>query len=101
GRSSPMMPQHAFTVDLEEWFHGIELPQADWPSESRLDVGLDRLLTLLEAHDTRATFFVLGVVAERFPKRVAELAAAGHEIGCHSYAHEFIYKQSPETFRAD
>jgi len=94
-------PAHAFTVDLEEWFHGIELPESSWPSESRLRVGLDRLLGLLDRHDTKATFFVLGAVAERFPALVAELAADGHEIGCHGHAHRFVYKQTPDEFRTD
>jgi polysaccharide deacetylase family protein (PEP-CTERM system associated) len=94
-------PLHAFTVDLEEWFHGIELTEDAWPSESRLRIGLDRLLALLDAHGTRATFFVLGAVAERFPALVAELAGAGHEIGCHGHAHRFVYNQSPEEFRTD
>ena len=98
---SDLSPVHAFTVDLEEWYHGIELPPEAWPSTSRLEVGLDRLIALLDRHDVRATFFVLGVVAERFPRRVAELASMGHEIGCHSYAHEFIYRQSPDDFRKD
>lgn len=93
--------RHAFTVDLEEWFHGIELASADWPRESRLDVGTDRLLALLDAHRVRATFFVLGVIAEQRPRLVAEIDAAGHEVGCHSYAHEFVYRQTPDEFRDD
>lgn len=93
--------QHAFTVDLEEWFHGIELAAADWPSASRLRVGLDPLLALLDDHGVTATFFVLGAVAERHPAVVAELAAAGHEVGCHGHLHQFVYRQTPEEFRAD
>ncbi len=92
---------HALTVDLEEWFHGVELRQADWPSESRLRVGLERLRTLLERQGVSATFFVLGAVAEREPALVAELERDGHEIGCHGYVHEFVYRQSPRCFRAD
>lgn len=94
-------PAHAFTVDLEEWFHGIELPEDSWPSESRLHVGLDRLLSLLERHRVSATFFVLGVVAERFPSLIADLAAGGHEVGCHGQNHRFVYKQSVGEFRDD
>lgn len=93
--------QHALTVDLEEWFHGIELPQESWPDSSRLEVGLDRLMSLLDEHDIRATFFVLGAVAERFPGRIAELAAQGHEVGSHGQGHEFVYKQTPGAFRED
>jgi len=93
--------KHAFTVDLEEWFHGIELPRENWPDAPRLEVGVNRLVALLDKHDTKATFFVLGVVAERYPSMVAQLAQAGHEIGCHSYQHEFVYQQTPDIFRAD
>lgn len=93
--------RHAFTVDLEEWFHGIELRREDWPRESRLDVGMERLLALLDAHGVRGTFFVLGVIAEQRPRMVAELDAAGHEVGCHGYAHEFVYRQTRSEFRDD
>jgi polysaccharide deacetylase family protein (PEP-CTERM system associated) len=94
-------PTHAFTVDLEEWFHGIELPEDEWPTESRLQVGLERLIALLDAANVRATFFVLGVVAERFPELVADLDRAGHEIACRSHRHRFIYQQSRDEFRDD
>jgi len=94
-------PRHAFTVDLEEWFHGIELPEHTWPMESRLHLGLDRLLSLLELHSVKATFFVLGVVAERFPEIVRELDLGGHEIACHGHSHQFVYHQSPGQFRED
>lgn len=97
-RSGPM---HAFTVDLEEWFHGIELAPDRWPSESRLRIGLDRLVDLLDRERVKATFFVLGAVAERHAGVVADLAAEGHEIACHGQSHEFVYKLTPEQFRDD
>ena len=77
------------------------MPEDEWPSESRLRVGLDRLTTLLDRHQVKATFFVLGAVAERLPKVVAELAAEGHEIACHGHAHGFVYNLTPDQFRAD
>jgi polysaccharide deacetylase family protein (PEP-CTERM system associated) len=92
---------HALTVDLEEWYHGIELPEQAWPSDSRLHVGLDRLLGLLDHHRVSATFFVLGVVADRFPRLIADLASSGHEIACHGHRHRLVYEQSPEEFRDD
>jgi polysaccharide deacetylase family protein (PEP-CTERM system associated) len=92
---------HAFTVDLEEWFHGIELAPASWPTTSRLRVGLDRLVTLLDNAGVRATFFVLGAVARSHPEVVRELAEAGHEIASHGDVHEFVYRQTPEVFRDD
>ncbi|MDQ4131312.1 MAG: polysaccharide deacetylase family protein [Actinomycetota bacterium] len=92
---------HALTVDLEEWYHGLELPRDRWPTTSRLRLGLDPLLALLQTHGIKGTFFVLGVVAERSPEVVTELANEGHEIACHGHAHEFVYKQSPREFRDD
>ncbi len=66
-----------------------------------MDHGLDPLLALLDANGVRATFFVLGDVAERRPEVVGALAEAGHEIGCHGHVHEFVYKQTPIEFRDD
>jgi len=93
--------RHAFTVDLEEWFHGIELTPDEWPDDRRLLVGLEPLLRLLDDADVRATFFVLGAVAAEQPVVVRELAAAGHEIASHGYAHQFVYRQTPAEFRDD
>jgi polysaccharide deacetylase family protein (PEP-CTERM system associated) len=98
---SSARPAHALTVDVEDWFHGIELEEADWPSASRLHVGLDRLVGLLERHQVNATFFVLGVIAERFPHVIEDLATRGHEVACHGYNHRFVYKQEPLEFRDD
>ncbi len=94
-------PTHALTVDLEEWFHGIELPQEKWPETSRLRFGLDALLKVLDDHRVKATFFVLGAVAERFPEIVKELVEEGHEIASHGYAHQFVYKQTRQEFADD
>lgn len=93
--------EHVFTVDLEEWFHGVDLAPSDWPTESRLDIGLTPLLRLLDSRGVRATFFVLGVVARRFPQLVTELFDAGHEIACHGHTHQLIYRQTPRQFRED
>lgn len=92
---------NAFTVDLEEWFHGIELLPSNWPTTSRLMVGLSRLLSLLDAERVRATFFVLGAVARSHPEVIRELYAAGHEISSHGDLHEFVYKLTPHEFRDD
>jgi polysaccharide deacetylase family protein (PEP-CTERM system associated) len=61
----------------------------------------DRLLTLLDDAGVRGTFFVLTWNAERHPEIVRHIAAAGHEIASHGYAHHLIYEQSPAEFRAD
>lgn len=92
---------NAFTVDLEEWFHGIELLPANWPTTSRLSVGLSRLIRLLDDAHVHATFFVLGAVARSHPEIVRELHDAGHEISSHGDLHEFVYKLTPAEFRSD
>ncbi len=94
------------TVDVEEWFHGHNyldhVPPGQWDSqESRVEKGTLRCLDLLDRHQVRATFFVLGWTAERHPDLIAEIARRGHEIGCHSHRHPEVFKLSPTEFRAD
>jgi polysaccharide deacetylase family protein (PEP-CTERM system associated) len=90
---------HTLTVDVEEWFHGMEL--LGFSAPSRLRIGLDPLLDLLERHAATATFFVLGPVAQTWPGLVAELEAAGHEVASHGWTHEFVYRRTRAAFRED
>ena len=97
---------NALSIDVEEYYHGMEFEAALSPAErqrlpSRVELGLNRVLDLLAAQDIRATFFVVGVVAEAHPRLVRRLVAAGHEVGCHSYRHELVSRQSRDEFRAD
>ncbi len=93
---------NAFTVDLEDWYQGLELPFGTWANhECRLRKGLDTLLELLEGHGTRATFFTLGWIGERYPGLVREIADAGHEMASHGYSHEKVYDLSPQLFRQE
>jgi polysaccharide deacetylase family protein (PEP-CTERM system associated) len=69
--------------------------------ESRIEKNTSRVLDALACHDTRATFFVLGWVGERFPHLVKQIASAGHEIASHGYGHELITAQTPSAFRND
>ncbi len=62
---------------------------------------MDRILELLDRHHVTATFFILGWVAEQHPSIVANIANAGHQIGCHSYAHQLVYDLTPGQFRED
>ncbi|HZP41298.1 MAG TPA: XrtA system polysaccharide deacetylase [Candidatus Binatia bacterium] len=98
--------RNALSIDVEEHFqaHAFEtaIARADWDrQESRVVANTRRLLAVLAETGTRATFFVLGWVADRHPGLVREIAAAGHEIGSHGYAHELVYRQTPEEFAAD
>jgi polysaccharide deacetylase family protein (PEP-CTERM system associated) len=100
------MVLNAFSVDVEDYFQvsGFEqeIRRDDWASfESRVVENTRRLLRLLSRHDVRATFFVLGWVAEHYPDLVAEIAAAKHELASHSYWHRLVYDLSVEQFRDD
>ena len=95
-------PRNALTIDLEDWYHGLEIPQHAWSGyEDRVVAPTDRLLEILGAAGTRATFFVLGSVAERHPKLVETIASAGHEIATHGHSHTLVYRQSRDVFRDD
>lgn len=94
------MPLNCFTVDFEDWYHGIELPFSDWHKyEPRIEIGFYKVFQMLEQHKAKATFFTLGWVAEKYPALVKELSAAGHELASHSYSHEKVYNQSRNEFR--
>jgi polysaccharide deacetylase family protein (PEP-CTERM system associated) len=97
---------NALTIDVEDYYHvsafEAVVPLADWGRyESRVEKNTHRLLDLLEAHATKATFFVLGWVAERQPGLLRTLVARGHEVASHGYAHRRVYTQTPAQFRAE
>jgi polysaccharide deacetylase family protein (PEP-CTERM system associated) len=93
---------NVFTVDVEDWYQGIELPFERWEDyPSRIEIGLYRLLDLLEEYGVSATFFVLGWMAKRFPQLVKEVANRGHELGSHGFSHEKVYNLSPQAFRQE
>ena len=94
------------TVDVEDYFHVSAFADAvrrdDWDSmERRYERNTARVLELLGDSGVRATFFVLGWVAERSPSLVRRIADAGHEVACHGYSHQLIYRQAPEEFERE
>jgi len=97
---------NAMTVDVEDYFHvrafANVLDRGAWEHlPSRVEANTDRVLGLFAEKDIRATFFVLGWVAERHPAIVRRIAAGGHEIASHGYGHQGIDGQTMEQFRAD
>jgi polysaccharide deacetylase family protein (PEP-CTERM system associated) len=97
---------NVISVDVEDYFHAETfadiVQRSDWDSyASRVENNTQRLLDLFARLDVETTFFVLGWVAERFPKLVRDIASAGHEVGCHSYWHRLIYNLHPKDFRED
>lgn len=98
--------RNALTIDVEDWFQVAAffpyIDRSSWASrESRVVANTDRLLALLAERRVRATFFALGWVAEREPALIRRIAAAGHEVACHGYSHELVYRQTPEVFREE
>jgi polysaccharide deacetylase family protein (PEP-CTERM system associated) len=98
--------KNILTFDIEEYFQVEnfkgEISFDSWDSfESRVERSVETILSLLDAANTKATFFVLGWTAERNPRMVERIADRGHEIASHGYAHQLIYKETPDQFRAD
>ena len=93
---------NALTIDFEDWYQGLEIPHTEWAGyEDRVVYAGRRVLEVLGETNTRATFFILGYVAEQHPEIVREIAEAGHEVGTHGYSHSFVYRQSPDLFRKE
>ncbi len=100
------MITHAFTVDVEEYFHVHALAscidRASWPGlDSRLAIGLDRLLELLARHGATGTFFTLGWVAHRSPALVRRIVEAGHEVASHGYWHRRVDAETVASLTTD
>ena len=97
---------NALTVDVEEYFHPAEvhlhLGETAWAClPARAEYQVNRILDLFDERHVKATFFVLGWVADHHPALINEIATRGHEIGCHSYAHRMVYRMIPAEFQED
>jgi polysaccharide deacetylase family protein (PEP-CTERM system associated) len=97
---------NALSIDVEDYFQveafSSRISYAEWDGyPSRIESNVNRILEILAAQETKATFFVLGWIAQKFPQLVSKIAIAGHEIGCHGFAHQRINRLTPEQFRLD
>ena len=100
------MPNYILSVDVEDYFHVEAFADTVAPSTwgqypSRVEANTHRLLDLFDEFDAKATFFVLGWIAERHPGLIREIVVRGHELACHSYWHRVIYRLSPHEFWED
>lgn len=100
------MQRSVFTVDVEEWFHILDVPStpplAAWAGlPSRVEASFRSMLDVFAEKRVRTTLFFLAWVAERYPHLVKEAVAGGHEVASHGYAHQLVYKQDRATFLAD
>ena len=101
-----MSIQNALTVDVEDYFQVSAFAKSvapnDWDNFSlRVEQNTHKLLDLFDERQIKATFFVLGWVAERVNSLILEIANRGHEVACHGYSHQLVYNQSPDVFRQE
>jgi polysaccharide deacetylase family protein (PEP-CTERM system associated) len=97
---------NALTIDVEDYFQvsafAPYIARDDWERrECRVERNVVRILDMLAARETKATFFVLGWIAERYPALVRSIATAGHEIASHGYGHQRASDLSQAHFEAD
>ncbi len=97
---------NALTIDVEDYFQvsAFEpyIRRDEWPQrECRVEANVERILAMLAERDTRATFFTLGWVAERYPQLVRRIVAGGHELASHGYGHRRASDLDEAAFRDD
>jgi polysaccharide deacetylase family protein (PEP-CTERM system associated) len=95
-----------FSVDVEDWFVHIfaktgidDFDEKDFPI--RINIGLRKILKLLKLKNISATFFILGIIAEKCPDIIQEIESYNHEIACHGYNHKMLTLMTPDEFRTD
>jgi len=94
------------TFDVEEWFHILDndstKTEKEWNNfPSRIHQNMDRIFNMLEKSNQKASFFVLGWIAEKYPEVVRSITDKGYEIGSHTSYHQLVYEQTPKTFHVD
>ena len=101
-KESTRPTEHVFSVDVEDWYQGLEIPLPEWGRfERRVEASMGFMLELMERYGVKATCFVLGKVAEEHPQLVQAIHAAGHEVATHGYSHEKVYDLTPQRFREE
>ena len=97
---------NALTIDVEDYFQVSaftpHIPRSEWNTrECRVERNINGILEMLATHDTKATFFTLGWIAERYPQLVRQIVKEGHELASHGYGHERASDQTEAAFFAD
>ncbi|MHB8711789.1 MAG: XrtA system polysaccharide deacetylase [Trichloromonadaceae bacterium] len=101
-----MKPTNYLSIDVEDYFQvsafeAVSPPESWQRCELRVEGNTDKVLGILQEHQVKATFFVLGWVARRCPELVKTIAAQGHEVASHGYGHQRVNTRSREHFRDD
>ena len=95
-----MSVTNIMSVDLEDYY--CDLPFSEWSKyNSRVVKNTGKILELFEKYDVKATFFVLGYIAEKFPELIKKISDLGHEISSHTYSHIDLRKVNKEEFEKD
>lgn len=97
---------HALSFDIEDWFHMVDIASVEDPETwsslpTIVEQRTDEILEICDEFDVKATFFVLGWIADRYPELIRRIADQGHELGSHSYWHRRVYKLTPDEFTED
>ena len=94
------------TFDIEEWFHILDnystKSESDWLNyESRIHRNMEIIFNIIDKHNVRGTFFVVGWIAEKYPEIVKQISDRGFQIGSHTHMHQLVYEQNPKSFLRD
>jgi polysaccharide deacetylase family protein (PEP-CTERM system associated) len=94
------------TFDIEDWFHILDNDSTktavEWQHyESRIYANMERIFNVLEKTGTKATFFCLGWIVEKYPDVIKEIINRGYEVGTHTTMHQLVYEQNPKVFAND
>ncbi len=105
-RTGPTVIRNAMTIDVEDYFQvsafAPYIQRGDWDArECRIERNMAVILDLLDANETKATFFTLGWIAERYPQLVRDIVSRGHELASHGYGHQRASDLSREAFADD
>ena len=94
------------TFDIEEWFHILDNDSTktvrEWSNyEIRIHANMDKIFDLLDKSNQKATFFIVGWIAEKYPEVVKKIDESGYEIGSHTHMHQLMYEQTRKEVRED
>ena len=97
---------NALTIDVEDYFQvsafAPHIARSEWSQrECRVERNVNCILEMLAETDTKATFFTLGWIAERYPELVRHIVREGHELASHGYGHERASDQTEAAFFSD
>lgn len=104
--AATIMISNYLSIDVEDYFQVSAFEKVsridNWDSyESRVERNTGKILEILDKTGVKATFFIVGWIAERHGALVKKIFSRGHQIGCHSHLHRKVYDLSPEQFRQD